>query len=154
MDEGRLWTRERRAKVMRRFNVLKPKFGFAGTTRGSPSLVNGVRLRTSSLRGSRVRIPPPAPLRGHRWSQWPSSEHNCFLGQKTVRVNLLKSGGLWSGLLRCRSRSGCRRGLGCWGWRLWRRLARKSRQGRAAGFSQLIPSGVPEEINFEFYEAE
>jgi hypothetical protein len=46
---------------MRQFNVLKLKFGFAGTTRGSPSLVNGVRLRTSSLRGSRVRIPPPAP---------------------------------------------------------------------------------------------
>jgi hypothetical protein len=31
-------------------------------TRGSPSLVNGVRLRTSSLRGSRVQIPPPAPF--------------------------------------------------------------------------------------------
>ncbi len=28
--------------------------------RGSPSLVNGARLRTSSLRGSWVRIPPPA----------------------------------------------------------------------------------------------
>ena len=42
-------------------NVLKAKIGLAGATRGSPSLVNGVRLRTSSLRGSRVRIPPPAP---------------------------------------------------------------------------------------------
>ena len=30
--------------------------------RGSPSLVNGARLRTSSPRGSWVRIPPPAPL--------------------------------------------------------------------------------------------
>ena len=38
----------------------KPKEGLAETARGSPSLVNGVRLRTSSLRGSRVRIPPPA----------------------------------------------------------------------------------------------
>src|SRR5579863_96741 len=28
--------------------------------RGSPSLVNGVGLRLPSLRGSRVRIPPPA----------------------------------------------------------------------------------------------
>ena len=32
----------------------------AGLMRGSPSLVNGARLRTSSLRGSWVRIPPPA----------------------------------------------------------------------------------------------
>ena len=52
-----VWTGEGRAKVL---NVLKAKVGFAGATRGSPSLVNGVRLRTSSLRGSRVRIPPPA----------------------------------------------------------------------------------------------
>ncbi len=44
----------------KQLNVIKPKIGLAGTTRGSPSLVNGVRLRTSSLRGSRVRIPPPA----------------------------------------------------------------------------------------------
>ncbi len=44
----------------RRFNVHKVKVGLAETARGSPSLVNGVRLRTSSLRGSRVRIPPPA----------------------------------------------------------------------------------------------
>ena len=43
-------------------SVHKEKLGLAGTTRGSPSLVNGVRLRTSSLRGSRVRIPPPAPV--------------------------------------------------------------------------------------------
>ena len=53
-----LWVGERQAKV---FNVLKPKVGLAGATRGSPSLVNGVRLRTSSLRGSTVQIPPPAP---------------------------------------------------------------------------------------------
>ena len=30
------------------------------TLRGSPSLVNGVRLRTLSLRSSWVQIPPPA----------------------------------------------------------------------------------------------
>ena len=30
-------------------------------TRGSPSLANGAGLRTPSLRGSWVRIPPPAP---------------------------------------------------------------------------------------------
>ncbi len=52
-----------------RFNVHKAKVGLAGTTRGSPSLVNGVRLRTSSLRGSRVRIPPPAPARRFSFSQ-------------------------------------------------------------------------------------
>ena len=30
------------------------------SARGSPSMVNGVGLRLPSLRGSRVRIPPPA----------------------------------------------------------------------------------------------
>ena len=42
------------------YKIIKPKNRLGQTTRGSPSLVNGVRLRTSSLRGSRVRIPPPA----------------------------------------------------------------------------------------------
>ncbi len=44
----------------------------AETARGSPSLVNGARLRTSSLRGSWVRIPPPALLSGTR-------DRNVFL---------------------------------------------------------------------------
>src|SRR5271156_1626307 len=35
--------------------------GAKRTARGSPSLVNGAGLRTPSLRGSWVRIPPPAP---------------------------------------------------------------------------------------------
>ncbi len=43
-----------------RFKIINPKNRLAVTTRGSPSLVNGARLRTSSLRGSWVRIPPPA----------------------------------------------------------------------------------------------
>ena len=42
--------------------IINPKDLFDETTRGSPSLVNGARLRTSSLRGSWVRIPPPAPI--------------------------------------------------------------------------------------------
>ena len=42
--------------------IINPKNWFDETTRGSPSLVNGARLRTSSLRGSWVRIPPPALL--------------------------------------------------------------------------------------------
>ena len=40
--------------------IINPKNRLDETTRGSPSLVNGARLRTSSLRGSWVRIPPPA----------------------------------------------------------------------------------------------
>ena len=35
-------------------------YKFECLLRGSPSLVNGARLRTSSLRGSWVQIPPPA----------------------------------------------------------------------------------------------
>jgi hypothetical protein len=54
---------ENRESDQTALNVIKAKLGLGGTTRGSPSLVNGVRLRTSSLRGSRVRIPPPA----HHW---------------------------------------------------------------------------------------
>jgi hypothetical protein len=35
--------------------------------RGSPSLANGAGLRTPSLRGSWVRIPPPAPKARVSW---------------------------------------------------------------------------------------
>ncbi len=55
-----LGKREKRESNQMPLNLIKAKVGLGGTTRGSPSLVNGVRLRTSSLRGSRVRIPPPA----------------------------------------------------------------------------------------------
>ena len=40
------------------FRIAETGLSFA---RGSPSLVNGVGLRLPSLRGSWVRIPPPAP---------------------------------------------------------------------------------------------
>jgi hypothetical protein len=43
-----------------KLNDYSLKMGPASLLRGSPSLVNGARLRTSSLRGSWVRIPPPA----------------------------------------------------------------------------------------------
>jgi hypothetical protein len=48
------------AGVLGGLHSLSPCLRPSASARGSPSLVNGARLRTSSLRGSWVRIPPPA----------------------------------------------------------------------------------------------
>ena len=52
--------------------IINSKNRLDRPTRGSPSLVNGARLRTSSLRGSWVRIPPPALHSARRPKHGPS----------------------------------------------------------------------------------
>jgi hypothetical protein len=62
---------DRRQSVALAGKTVKQSTRVASPKRGSPSLVNGARLRTSSLRGSWVRIPPPARLLFSRACQTP-----------------------------------------------------------------------------------